>query len=112
MDDFYFAEPPGTTLESTPTTVRTQFGDGYAQEAPAGLNPLGRQWTLPWRGVDDAVADEMVAFFTAHIGRTFVWTPLWETLPRKVKCTRWTRVQTEQAGISDISATFAQVYEP
>lgn len=54
---------------------KAQFGDGYAQRASDGLNPLAKPWDLRFRGRAGAIAP-IRAFLDAHAGVTaFLWTP-------------------------------------
>lgn len=113
---FDWVESAGTSLTMQPRFGATQFGDGYEERAPDGLNPLKQRWSLQFRAVENAVADAITAFFSARVGglglEGFDWTPLWSTTPIRVVCREWTRSQPDQAGESDIAAVFEQVIEP
>ncbi|AOJ66465.1 phage tail protein [Burkholderia ubonensis] len=87
-----------------------QFGDGYSQRAPNGINNAADVWSLTFRN-DDAVIDAIHAFLKSTRGaQRFEWTP-----PRRAKgmfvcdpqgITR----QIEGAGISTLTATFQEVF--
>jgi phage-related protein len=119
MAVWIWVESPGTGLSEEPSVSRTKYGDGYEERAPSGLNPIKQVWTYQARGVDNAIADEMVAFLRARLNllgmEAFDYTPLWANPadpPIKVVCPSWTRTQGEEWGMSDISARFEQVFEP
>lgn len=110
---FVWVESPGTQLVEKPRVKRTGFGDGYVQRSPDGLNPLAQAWNVPFTGVDNVIADEIVAYWRAcGAVDAFEWTPLWHTEPIKVVCEEWTRTQGEKWGQSDLVAKFQQVFEP
>jgi phage-related protein len=70
------------------TVDRAQFGDGYSQEAPRGLNSEVQKWTVAVEGYAPKV-QPIIDFIRAHVGVAFNWTP-----PLGVeglyKCKRWT----------------------
>lgn len=112
MAEFTWVESASTELSEEPKLARTQFGDGYVEVAPVGLHPITQSWTVQFRDVDNAVADQIIAFFRARItafeAENFDWTPLWGTTAIKVRCLRWSRTHSETWGESHISATFEQ----
>lgn len=117
MDDFYFVESASTSLSEEPRVARTQFGDGYAERAPDGLNPITQLWQVVFRSVDKAIAVEMIDFWRARISPTlgqlsFEWTPLWHTTPLRFTCNSWTVQQDDDADTVTVNATFKQVHEP
>lgn len=53
-----------------------QFGDGYAQRAPKGINNGLRRWTANFNDRSKTEADAIVAFFRLKAGATsFSWRP-------------------------------------
>jgi phage-related protein len=113
MADFVWVESASTALEEEPRVLATQFGDGYAQRQADGLNPLAQVWSVKFAAVDNAVADDIIAFLRAAKGVTsFDWVPLWHTTAIKVICPSWRRAQPAEWGQSDIDAKFQQVFEP
>ena len=57
----------------TPRVFGVQFGDGYFQRAPNGLNTDLPSWTLTWT-TDATTAAAIVAFFKTQAGVTaFLW---------------------------------------
>lgn len=118
MAEFAWVESASTQMEEAPRFSRTRFGDGYAQDAPDGLNPLAQRWRVVFRDVENSVADQIVAFFRARVGSTtglgvFDWVPLWATGTNKilVKCPSWNRSHAEVWGTCHIEAVFEQVFK-
>lgn len=117
MEVFSWVESPGTQVVIEPRYGRTQFGDGYMERAPAGLNPITQRWQVQFRAIDTGPADAIDAFFRARVNaisglEAFEWWPLWAAGPIAVICTAWTRTQDDEVDTSTIVATFEQVHEP
>ena len=114
MAVFDWGESINSTMDEEPRVRRSQFGDGYEQRTPDGINAVVQVWDLNFERVDDAIADEIIAFLRARAGvEAFDWTPRWGTSPIRVKCGKWTRrPDGDGDGLSRISARFEQVYEP
>ncbi len=109
---FDWAESEGTQLEEEPNVSLIQFGDGYEQRSPQGLNHSPRRYAMQFRAVGTTEGDTIVAFFRTHGGwKTFDWTPPRETLSAVWKCPKWQRSLPNALGESDISATFEEVFE-
>jgi phage-related protein len=113
MAVFDWVESAATALEEAPEVARSRFGDGYEQRAPAGLNPLAQRWRVRFTAVEDAVADQIVAFLRARGGvEAFDWTPPRGATALRFLCPRWSRSLTDTWGESDVDAEFEQVFEP
>lgn len=112
MAEFTWVESSSTELTEEPKLGKTQFGDGYLQVAPIGLHPITQQWSVRFADVENAVADQIVAFFRARItpfeAEGFTWIPLWATTAIQVRCLRWSRTQSDTWGESHITAQFEQ----
>lgn len=109
MDDWIWVESPGTSLSEEPRVLAAQFGDGYRQLAPDGLNTIPQSWSMVFNKVDDPIAAEMIEFLRAHKGTIpFSQVPLWATAAIAVTCGKWNRVQSDVVGQSTITATFDQ----
>ena len=114
MAIFDWAESRQSSVDESPRVQETRFGDGYVQSAPDGINTLEQRWDLLFEGVDDAVANDIVAFLRVRGGaEVFDWTPLWVTgnSPIRVVCKTWRRVYLEP-GISTVTAVFERRYQP
>lgn len=114
MPSFDWAE---TTAELTeePRVASTQYGDGYRQTAPDGLNPVRQVWALTFKGMDSETGNAVRDFLRARVNATtglepFDWVPVWATTPLRVTCKTWRRSMADAYGFSDISATFEQEF--
>lgn len=54
--------------------IKAQFGDGYAQRVPDGINTERQSWPLTFRGTEDEVAP-IIAFLRRNRHVSFLWTP-------------------------------------
>ena len=54
--------------------IRAQFGDGYAQRAPDGINTERQRWPLTFRGPEDEITP-IVEFLRRNRHTSFLWTP-------------------------------------
>lgn len=96
---------PGTDSRPEVNIKSVQFGDGYAQEAPAGLNHIREVATLQWDVLTEAQADELVAFFYAHMGVTPFLYALRGDVARKWTCREWSR---KRGSPNVVMATFRE----
>ncbi|MCG7403008.1 phage tail protein [Caballeronia zhejiangensis] len=59
-----------------PKIIKAQFGDGYAQRRPAGINTQACIWSLSMKNIDAATAGEVQTFLSDRNGvEVFNWTP-------------------------------------
>jgi phage-related protein len=67
----------GAQGQGTLRTREVQFGDGYVQEAPDGINTHLQQWPLTWTGRVGSAVDPVAIrdWIVAHVGQRFLWTP-------------------------------------
>lgn len=75
MTDTFTAVPvnqPSGTVNFRLLTA--QFGDGYKQVVPDGVNVKTHSWPLQFAG-KKADMQALVDFFDAHVGISFYWTP-------------------------------------
>ena len=85
---------PGT--ENTPELkiLAADFGDGYSQPTPDGINHIRSVWRLKWDVLTTAQADAIVAFFFEHKGTTpFYWREITTSPWIKVTCAEWSRTR-------------------
>lgn len=113
MADYIWTESSATALEMAPRIGATRFGDGYEERAPAGLNPITQSWSIRHVGVENEIADEIMAFLQARVSavtglEAFDWVPLWATTAIRVTCRQWRRVQDDDPATSSIDAVFVQ----
>jgi len=73
-----------------PSIVIAQFGDGYAQRRPAGINTQIRKWNLSMKNINTKTASAVLAFLSARNGvEIFNWTPPRTTTAEDVICPSW-----------------------
>ena len=90
--------------------LRADFGDGYSQAAPDGLNHIRKVVSLRWEYLTKAQADTVVAFFVARGGYDpFLFTEPGSASPLQWTCDDWSDTQNEK-GYRSISATFRQSF--
>lgn len=100
---------PDCILKRKPRVLSAQFGDGYGQDSPDGLNANLQTWELTFEDIykhDGIAIDE---FLTARKGaEAFEWTtPLQETLA--FKCREWDVKPTNKSRLLTVTCTFTQV---
>lgn len=100
------APSPGTTITPVVALNETNFGDGYSQASPKGINSLRRQVNYRWDALTLEQAKAIEGFFIAQAGyKPFMWTVRGDSAPTKWRCKSWTR--TDQTP-STITATFEE----
>lgn len=84
------APSPGTTTRTKANVYEAEFGDGYTQAIPVGLNHLRREINLKWDGLTEAQKTYIDDFFRARGGyQTFYYQPTGYTAPVKWTCKEW-----------------------
>lgn len=84
------APSPGTTTRTQAKLHKAEFGDGYSQAVPAGLNHLRREITLKWDGLTEAQKTYIDEFMRDHGGyKTFYYQPTGYAAPVKWTCEEW-----------------------
>lgn len=104
---------PDYGLNATPTfrIRRAQFGDGYEQRAPDGLNYVRRSWSVTWSVIPEESRDMLMDFFRQMAGvYSFEW-----ALPRtgemvRVTCEDPTSVH-DSFSNHTVTATFKEVFD-
>lgn len=109
-DTFDWKHKPGAQAAFAMRVRKVNFGDGYTQRIPDGLNNVSQKWPLTFEGN----AAEMLPirdFFISHAGASsFYWTPpggtqgLW--VVEKFNMT------SIGGGLYSISADFTQAFSP
>lgn len=115
MAVFDWAESAGSSVDYKPRVARTQFGDGYVERAPDGLNPMGESWSLAFNDISDEAGTEIITFlkarFTGPLGQeAFDWTPLWASTPIRVTCDQFTRTLGSRVGTCSVQAVFVREF--
>lgn len=107
MEIFTWAPANGPTGTVSFKLNEAQFGDGYSQRAPDGLNHRRNSWPVTFRG-DLAKITAIAAFLDARGGaEAFLWTPPGGTQGAYV-AKEYQRTVTD-ALTHSIAATFEQV---
>jgi phage-related protein len=107
---FTFTPTQGTQATYKPKMHVAQFGNGYAQRTPAGINNNPKAWDLSFDNLDDHVKEQIRSFLStvSSTGQTFTWTDLdFETL--LYICVEFTIGYTEDDD-SSIKCKFEQVF--
>ncbi|CAB3758600.1 phage tail protein [Paraburkholderia humisilvae] len=67
-----------------------QFGDGYAQRRPAGINTQDQMWSVGLTNLTASKAEAVLAFLSARNGvDVFNWTPPRTATTLDVICPSW-----------------------
>jgi phage-related protein len=102
----------GAASSVTPTVLTAQFGDGYSQDQPLGINFMPQVWTLQFNK-EPCEADEIFNFLMNLGGyQRFWWTPPRQEFALKFKTTGKISKTETDAGQTTIGVTFTQVYDP
>lgn len=107
-----FTFPPsyGSSVSRTPRIKSLQFGDGYEQRQPDGINTVRDVWSLSFNNITTAESATIETFLN-DLGGTqyFLWTPPSGTQGKYI-CKEWSR--TINTAIShSITATFQRVFD-
>lgn len=97
-----------TSLTQKPKTFNAQFGDGYEQATPNGLNNVLEEWNLTFKDIKDAEYFQIKGFLKSMKGTVaFQWlTPdgdlLW------FRCREWS-ANPPSYGVREMNMKFEQV---
>ena len=81
---------PGTQMKPKIALYKAEFGDGYTQLSPKGLNHIKQTLTLRWDGLTKAQMEGFKAFFEDKGGyRPFYYQPRDQNVPLKWTCSEW-----------------------
>ena len=84
------APSPGQAQEPRIQLRKAEFGDGYTQASPRGLNHIRQVVTLRWDGLTSDQMQELRTFFEGRAGyRVFLYQPHGFTEPLKWTCEEW-----------------------
>ncbi len=89
------------------------FGDGYKQRAPSGINSVSENWRVSWSLLNRDEYDQLYPFLLSRKGVTpFMWQAPWESAPRKYVCTQLSGPRPTSAMFASINATFEEDFTP
>lgn len=81
---------PGTNVSRDLKILEAEFGDGYSQPTPDGLNHIKHKVKLQWNGLTEVEYTAINAFFTARGGtEAFYYQPAGFSTPLKWRCKEW-----------------------
>lgn len=100
---------PGTSHKPTVNLWKTEFGDGYSQNMPKGINHIKKQTSLQWDALTTDQMHEITGFFERMQGnKAFYYQPFGERLTVKWTCEEWDYVTT--GGIWQVTATLVESF--
>lgn len=108
-----FAPPvrpsPGTSHKPTVNVWKAEFGDGYSQPTPKGINHIKKSVSLSWDVLTYAQMRQIVEFFE-RMGavKAFYFQPFGEPVMLKWTCEEWT--SSTDSGIWKVEATLVQSF--
>jgi phage-related protein len=108
--------PTVASRDLEPRVRAAQFGDGYAQRRPDGINTQDEIWTLDFSNRPASVATAIDDFLKARNGvDVFVWTPPRQTRALNVICPEWSLVYgdllNDGTRVMGVSAKFQEVHQ-
>src|SRR5579871_6018304 len=102
------APDPGTQDQPEVKLLIADFGDGYTQSSPDGLNHIRRQLTLTWSALTPTQANTLLNFVRGKNGCIpFLYTPSDETTPVQWICKTWND-RRDQQGFRTVNLTLTQ----
>jgi phage-related protein len=76
MPAFTWVPDFGAAEKIKPKVLAAQFGDGYSQRSPDGINNMPRVWSVQFTLLDATTIDAIHDFLVTQAGVTaFTWTP-------------------------------------
>ena len=112
LDTFYppVAPSPGTSRKPELAILKAQFGDGYSQSTPDGINHKRQVYNLRWDVLTDGQADAIEGFLESKGGyRSFLYQHPGEPAPMQVTCEEWQR-EFAAANLCSFTAVFRQSF--
>jgi phage-related protein len=101
---------PGTVRNRTNAVWRSDFGDGYIQRSPRGINTQRTLAVLIWPGLSHADANSINTFFKNHVGEYFLYALPPFSAEIQWICDKWDRDEVD-SNASAITAHFEQVFD-
>lgn len=103
------APSPGTSYMPQLKILDAEFGDGYSQPTPNGLNHIRNTVGLAWDALTLQQMQTIVGFFVRHGGtRTFHYAPFGARGISRWTCRDWTH--TADNGVWKVTATLVQSF--
>lgn len=100
---------PGTSHKPKLSILDAEFGDGYSQPTPNGINHIKHNVALKWDALTYEQMAEIVGFLTRHGGtRAFYFRPFGEGVTRKWTCREWDHNADD--GVWSVTATLVESF--
>lgn len=100
----------GTSVTVEPRILRNDFGDGYSQRTPDGLNTIRRVWRAQWNNILQSEANTLVAFFKSLKGvLVFTWTGPADSAGQFI-CKTWSMTPIT-GGFANLTAEFDEEFD-
>jgi phage-related protein len=94
--------------------ISSQFGDGYQQIAPNGINNRVASWTIEWAPLTQTERDTVESVLDS-VGSwgILTWTPCMETVQLKFRMSNegYSRKSLSKVGLYSISCKLVQVFD-
>jgi phage-related protein len=104
------APSPGTINKPEFRVLSAEFGDGYSQDGPDGINNVRAILALTWETLLPAQAAYITSFIAARKGvEPFWYTPSDEATPIKWTCKDMTDKRGD-GGLRTVTATFRRSF--
>ena len=88
--------------------LESQFGDGYRQRGPDGINVSQRTWQVSTLALDGTSYTEVATFLEDNAGGFFDWTPPLSSETVRVSCDGYEVQYVGGSTYRSISAEFAE----
>lgn len=100
---------PGTSYKPQLSILVADFGDGYSQPTPNGINHIKRRVSLKWDALTYEQMVEIESFFARHGGtRAFYYQPFGERCTLRWTCRDWSKGSDN--GVWKMSAELVQSF--
>ena len=100
---------PGTAFKPHIKVLEAEFGDGYSQPTPDGINNVRETVDLRWDGLTEPQMEAINSFLTARKGaEAFYYQPAGFGTAMKWTCKEWTR--TLGGGVWQMTANLVQSF--
>ena len=97
--------------DTQPNVLSSQFGNGYSQRLPVGINNLAATWSVSFTGTETHLKP-IQDFFIRHKGANhFLWSPPMAGQGAFITAGGW-QLQPHGGKKFTLSTTFQQVFNP
>ena len=93
------------------TVAKAQFGDGFSQVVPLGINPVRQEWDVTVSAYKTDIKT-IRDFLRDHIGQSFFWTPPLEDEPGYYRCDDGSQPSDQGGGYWTLSMRFYEAPQP